>query len=161
MKKFIQKMSQGLEWIGGLMILLMTVVVLLQVIMRYIFNSPLTWTEEFARYLFVYITFLGAALLIYERGHLYVEIIFNNLPIRIRKILQLILDVIILGFSVFLTISAKASMDVAEGSFSTAMHIPMNYIGFSVLLGALLIILFSLWNIVQDVKGAFSRGGED
>ena len=129
MKKIIQKMSQGLEWIGGLMILLMTVVVLLQVIMRYIFNSPLTWTEEFARYLFVYITFLGAALLIYERGHLYVEIIFNNLPIRIRKILQLILDVIILGFSVFLTISAKASMDVAEGSFSTAMHIPMNYIG--------------------------------
>ena len=160
MKKAVKGLASIIEWIGGIAILVMTLVVLLNVIMRYVFSYSLTWTEEFARYLFIYITFLGAGLLTYERGHLFVEIIFNNLPHKTKKIVQLIIDAIVFGFAVYLVPSALTTMKVASGSFSTAMHIPMEYISMSVLFGALLIAIFALWNVVQDVKG-MKEGGEE
>ncbi len=152
MKKRMDKFAHVIEIIGGIGILIMTLTVLLQVIMRYVFNSPLTWTEELARYLFIYLTFIGGGLLVYQRGHLFVEVIFNNLPDRVRKGIQIFIDAIVCGFSVYLLISAKTLMGIASGSYSTAMHIPMEYISFSVLLGAVLIILFSVCNIYEDLK---------
>ena len=138
----------------------MTLVVLLQVIMRYIFNHPLTWTEELARYIFIYITFLGAGVLVYERGHLFVEVIFSNLPAGMRTAVQLIIDLIIFGFSLYLMVSSKVSMQFAGGSKSTAMQIPMEYISLSVMTGAVLMAVFSLHHIVDDIRRANRKEGK-
>lgn len=160
MKKLMDRVAHCIESAGGAAILVMTAVVLLQVVMRYVFNTPLTWTEEFARYIFVYITFLGAGLLVYERGHLFVEVIFSHLPEKVKMTIQLCIDGIVLGFSIYLAVSSSAAMQFAKGSRSTAMQIPMEYIGLSVMLGAILMILFSLYNIVKDVQNIGGKGGK-
>lgn len=160
MKKLMDKIAFCIDSIGGIAVLVMTLVVLLQVIMRYVFNTPMTWTEEFARYLFIYITFLGAALLVYERGHLYVEVIFGNLPGRMKTAVRLLIDFIIFGFSIYLIISSASSMLVSQGSRSTAMQIPMQYISLSVMAGAVLMTLFSLYNIFRDLQEWRKKGGE-
>lgn len=161
MKKILDKLSACITAVGGAAVLLMTLVVLLQVIMRYVFNRPLTWTEEFARYLFIYITFLGAGVLVYERGHLFVEVIFNHLPVKVKYIVQLVIDIIVFSFSVYLAFSSRASMEFASGSKSTAMQIPMEYIGMSVMTGAVLMAVFSLYHIARDLRGEGKREGED
>ena len=159
MKKFYDKLTKTISLIGGLLVLAMTLIGLLQVVMRYIFNSPLTWTEELARYIFVYITFLGASVLLYERSHLFVEIIFNNLKPAVKRIVQLIIDIIVCGFSVFLIFSSRTAMFFQKGSHSTAMHIPMQYIGMSVMIGAILMTIVAVYNIVRDIQNL--KGGEE
>lgn len=152
MKKIMDKLASCIETIGGIAILIMTLIVLLQIVMRYFFNSPLTWSEEIARYIFIYITFLGAGILVYERGHLFVEVLFNKIQGKAKNVLQLILDLIVLIFSLYLLWSSRYSMQYAHGSRSTAVQIPMEYIGLSVMIGAVLMILFSLYHVVTGIK---------
>lgn len=151
MKKFLDALAKGIDFVGGVMVLVMTLLIILQVVMRYVFSSPLKWTEELARFLFIYITFVGGSLLVYQRGHLYVEILFASLSKRAKKVATLIIDVIVLAFSAFVIYSAIFLMDTVSGSFSTAMNIPMQYISFSVCLGAILMVLFSSYNVYRDV----------
>ncbi len=152
MKKIMDKLASCIETIGGIAILMMTLIVLLQIVMRYFFNSPLTWSEEIARYIFIYVTFLGAGILVYERGHLFVEVLFNKIQGKAKNVLQLILDLIVLIFSLYLLWSSRYSMQYAHGSRSTAVQIPMEYIGLSVMIGAVLMILFSLYHVINDIK---------
>jgi len=49
------------------------VVVLLQVVSRYLLDNSLTWTEELSRYLFAWIIFLGAALGLRDQSHIKVD----------------------------------------------------------------------------------------
>lgn len=157
MKKITDKLASCIAAIGGIAILAMTLIVLLQIIMRYVFNSPLTWSEEIARYIFIYVTFLGAGLLVYERGHLFVEVIFSKISGKAKTVLIFIIDLIVLLFSLYLLVSSRYSMRFAHGSRSTALQIPMEYIGLSVMIGAVLMILFSVCHVIEDIRTLFKR----
>ena len=77
----------------------MVVAIFLQVVFRYIFNSPLAWSEEVGRYLFIWTTFLGASVGAYYNKHIRVVALtefMNN--IRVRAAILLLCDVICLVF---------------------------------------------------------------
>ena len=65
---------------------LMVVLVFGNVVMRYPFNSGFTLSEELSRWLFVWMTFLGAVVALNERGHLGTDSLVARLPIRGKKI---------------------------------------------------------------------------
>ena len=60
-------------------------VVILQVIFRYIFNNSLFWSEELARYLLVWLTFLGASCAYHRRVHPSIDLITNRLDEKVKK----------------------------------------------------------------------------
>lgn len=68
------------RWIIIVMMAMMTVLVFLQVLSRYLFDSPLGWSEEFARFAFVWLSFLGAATLVRSDGHIRVALLVDALP---------------------------------------------------------------------------------
>ncbi len=61
--------------------------VLVQVIFRYFFDSPLTWSDELARYLFVWCAFLGWVIAARRRSHLAITSVQAKLPPRGRALL--------------------------------------------------------------------------
>ena len=74
-------------------------VVMLQVFMRYFLNSPLVWSEEFARYLFMWISLIGWVFAVRSGTHIRISIVADNLPVRVRKILDIINFLLTLVFS--------------------------------------------------------------
>ena len=122
-----------------LVILLIVTVTLtfIQVVMRYIFHNSLAWSEELARYLFLYLIWIGAAYAVKREQHLRIEIILNRIPKEKLKTFENFIYFIWLGFSVFLFISSlNMTMDVfASGQLSPAMRIPMGYAYISIPLG--------------------------
>lgn len=122
-----------------LVILLIVTVTLtfIQVVMRYIFHNSLAWSEELARYLFLYLIWIGAAYAVKREQHLRIEIILNRIPKEKLKTFENFIYFIWLGFSVFLFISSlNMAMDVfASGQLSPAMRIPMGYAYISIPLG--------------------------
>lgn len=79
-----------LRWLLILLMAAMSVVVLLQVAFRYLLSTPLPWSEEAARFLFVWVTFVGAALLVREDGHIKVTGFLEALPRRARALCLLV-----------------------------------------------------------------------
>lgn len=122
-----------------LVILLIVTVTLtfIQVVMRYIFHNSLAWSEELARYLFLYLIWIGAAYAVKREQHLRIEIILNRIPKEKLKTFENFIYFIWLGFSVFLFISSlNMTMDVfASCQLSPAMRIPMGYAYISIPLG--------------------------
>jgi C4-dicarboxylate transporter, DctM subunit len=62
-----------IDWVVALSLMVMVVVVFLQVVYRYVFASPITWSEEMARFIFVWITLLGTFLALKSKNHISIE----------------------------------------------------------------------------------------
>jgi TRAP-type C4-dicarboxylate transport system permease small subunit len=69
------------------LVVVMTTVVFLQVVYRYLLAQPLRWPEELARYVFVWISLLGAALSLHRRSHFGMDFFFRMLPHKGRRFL--------------------------------------------------------------------------
>lgn len=86
MREFFARLDTAIaaavRWIIILMMAMMTILVFLQVLFRYLFNTPLGWSEEFARFAFVWLSFLGAASLVRSDGHIRVSLVVDWLPDR-------------------------------------------------------------------------------
>jgi TRAP-type C4-dicarboxylate transport system permease small subunit len=69
----------------ALFLAIMVVLVFGNVVLRYAFNSGITVSEEISRWLFVWLTFLGAIIAMREHGHLGVDSLVKRLPARGRR----------------------------------------------------------------------------
>lgn len=89
--------------VGALMIA-MFVLVFTNVVTRYGFGFSLAWGEEVARFLMIWVTFLGAGLALREGRHVAIEVLQDRLPASARRWLRLGLAVLILAFLAFLVV---------------------------------------------------------
>lgn len=107
--------------VGGAMVL----VVLIGTISRYVFNSPLLWTEEAARYLMIWMALVGASITLKRREHVGIEIVINKFRPEIRVIIKLIRDFLILYFLYILIKQGSIMALEAKDQLSPALRISM------------------------------------
>lgn len=84
MTRIVERLCRLLETGIGLALALMVILVFSNVVLRYAFNSGIAISEELARWLFVWITFLGAAAAIQRRSHMGTDLLVRLLPRRLR-----------------------------------------------------------------------------
>lgn len=109
-----------------IMFLAMFAIVTVNVIMRYLFNSPISWAGELSRYLFISIIFLGAILALKEGAHIGMDFLIQSLPERIYKKIILINNLVILGFLLAFTVAGIRMAINNTRVYSSAMSIPMS-----------------------------------
>ena len=85
-QKLITGYCRALSVLMVVCLALMVVMVFGNVVMRYGFNSGLTLSEELSRWLFVWMTFLGAVVALNERGHLGTDALIARLPVAAQKL---------------------------------------------------------------------------
>lgn len=106
MKSLAQNVGKLLEALCVLILGLMSCLVFLNVVLRYGFNSSISVTEEVSRYMFVWLTFLGAVLAFSENQHVNVTILTSKLSQVKRKVLYVITDIAML-FCCYLIVSGS------------------------------------------------------
>jgi TRAP-type C4-dicarboxylate transport system permease small subunit len=74
------------------------IIVVVAVIARYGFGQAVSWTEEVPRYLLIWISFLAAAVGVFNRDHVGFDVLFNALPKPMRRALGVTLSALILMF---------------------------------------------------------------
>jgi C4-dicarboxylate transporter DctQ subunit len=77
----------GLFWIAVILLIFTTVGTCVDVIGRYIFNSPIPWMLEVTEYIMLYIPFLGAAFVMKDDAHIKVDVITLRFAPRNRDLL--------------------------------------------------------------------------
>lgn len=107
---------------------LMSIFVFGNVILRYVFNSGLTWSEELARFLFVWMTFLGAIGALKDNKHLGVDLLLRKLPPNLYKLIYVIGQIVIL-FLLLIILHGSWKMTLLNvNNYSPAIGLPLSSI---------------------------------
>lgn len=83
------------EWLGGALFLIIFCILIAQILSRQVFHSPLIWSEELAKLLFVYVGMLGISVAIRKQEHVYIDFLTNLMPTKVRKISNTFVQLII------------------------------------------------------------------
>jgi TRAP-type C4-dicarboxylate transport system permease small subunit len=139
------------RWLGritafmaGTILAAMTILVFLTVIYRYFLLAPISWGEEMARFLFIALSLLGAALAMKDRSHFTITILTDKLPTAVRTGLEV---VVVLGATALLGVVIGKGWSLTllnRNQISPALGVPMSVAYLPVPLGATLMLLF-LW----------------
>ncbi|MEO5670686.1 MAG: TRAP transporter small permease [Ramlibacter sp.] len=131
-------------------LVLMVIMVFGNVVLRYVFNSGLTVSEELSRWLFVWMTFLGAVVAMRNHAHLGTDTLVARLPPAGKKACFVIGHVLMLFVCVLMVKGGWQQTVIALGSTSAVMEASMAWfmasgVVFAVL--ASLFILLELWKL--------------
>lgn len=137
-----------------LLMAVMTALIIVQIFMRYVVQESLTWSEELARYLFVWATYLGAAYGVKKNAHICIEAVTGALPGRIKEITYIVAQVIFLLFAALVVKEGFVlSMKIFKfGQSSAALGMPMGIIYLAPTVGFALVFIRLIQNIVAGFK---------
>ncbi len=131
--------------------ILMIIISFLQVFFRYVLNNPLFASEELARLFGVWLTFLGSALAIRYREHIAVDIVYIRVPDRLKKIFNLLSNIILAGFQIFLVIEGAKLSYMFHKFESHALRFSMSFFFSALPITAFLILIFLAKAIKEDI----------
>lgn len=148
MKSLIDGYCRFLEVLIALALAVMVVLVFGNVLLRYAFNSGITISEEVSRWLFVWLTFLGAIVALKEHGHLGSDMLMSRLPSGGKK-LVLVLGHVLMLYITWLLFSgsltqARINWDV-EAPVTGAPVAIFYAAGIVFAVSAALLLLYELW----------------
>jgi TRAP-type C4-dicarboxylate transport system permease small subunit len=119
----------------------MTCLVFVSVLLRYVFNSPLAWSEELASLLFAWLTFVGAYVGFRTHSHIRIDTVAIFLPAGARRGIQWLADVAVLAI-LGIFIWQGVSLTVTTWSLEfPAMEISRGYLYISLPVGACLMVV--------------------
>ncbi|MDR1573659.1 MAG: TRAP transporter small permease [Clostridiales Family XIII bacterium] len=146
-KKFIDNFE---EYILLPSLVFTLALIFLQVVMRYVFHNSLSWSEELARYFFIWQLWIGVSYAAKKQCHIRIKLIENALNEMQKKILETVVIVIWFGFGCFVIVQGYAiAMQIgAYGQTSSALGLPMVYAYMAVPVGATMMNARLIQNLV-------------
>ncbi len=144
----IEKME---ETIITYMLLFISCVVMLQIIMRYVFNNSLTWSEELSTFVMMWMTWVACSYAVKKNMHLRVTLFIDMLKGKWRSYAYILIDIVWFVFSVYMVVmgSKMVQLSYRGGRVSPALQVPMYFIYSSVIVGCLLMCLSLISSIFK------------
>lgn len=90
--KYINKLE---EWLGGALFIVIFGILIAQILSRQVFHSPLIWSEELAKLLFVYVGMLGISVAVRKQEHVFIDFLTNLMPEKIRKFTNTLVQLLV------------------------------------------------------------------
>jgi len=128
------------------------IVMILQVVFRYALNSPLTWTEELARILYIWACYLGAPVALRRGNHVTIVFVAERLPGLLSRFVGLAIQGMSLIFFCALTVLGTILAMKSHSIEAITLPIPWSVIYAAAPLSAVLMILQSLaggWGLLR------------
>ena len=125
-----------------------------EVIRREVFAYSSIWGEEVVRYAFIYLAWIGAASAVRERAHIRIDVIFVYLSNRVKALLYLFGDLVMLGVAVLAVWWSLETVSVSWkfGSVSHGLRVSMVWFLMAVPIGFSLMIFRLLQSIARDLR---------
>lgn len=108
--RWLGRYTRALDMLSGLCLAVMVLLVFGNVVLRYTLNSGITVSEELSRWLFVWLTFMGAVVALREHGHLGTDVLVSRLPATGKKVCLVLAQIAMLYVSWLLLKGSWAQM---------------------------------------------------
>lgn len=162
-KKSIQMIDRATDILSGLLqgwiVFFLMVMVLVEVLTRYILQSPLSIADELGGYLLVSVTFLGLAYTWKEGGHVRVELLVNLLPPKVGRFFRFITLVMAAVFCIPMIMGSYSLLQdslLFETRSGSWLRTPLVYPQSLLLIGS---VLLAVQLAAEILKSVFSLSG--
>ncbi len=152
MRKVIHVIDRCLEYLLVFLMAAMVLNVLWQVITRFVFVNPSTFTGELARYLLIWLSLFGASYVSGKQQHLAIDFLPARLGEEKRKKLQTAVHIFILVFALLVMVVGGANLvshTFYLNQLSAALRINLGFVYLALPLSGSLIMFYSVHNIVM------------
>lgn len=152
----MERLRTGMDWLleRSLIVIMamLTLDVLWQVAARYLLAQPSSWTEELARFLLIWVSLLGTAYLTGRQEHIAIDLLSERIDAAARQRVFRFVQVSILVFAVVVLVLGGLNLitiTLSLGQSSPALGIPLGYVYLVVPLSGILIVLYSIANLLS------------
>ena len=149
----LDRFCRLLDLASGLALAVMAAMVFGNVVLRYGFNSGIAVSEELSRWLFVWMTFLGALVALKENGHLGTDMLTSRLGRTSRRVCMGLSQLLMLGCTVMLFQGSLAQVKINLDVEAPVTGAPMAVVyaaGLAFAVPAIMLLLWQLWRTVSN-----------
>ncbi len=149
MKKLLFSLD---DIIAGIAFVITIVIVVINVMCRYLFNVTFQWAEEMASICFVWVVFVGAASAYKHNMHIGIDVLVNLFKGKTKKALVLLVDIVLVVTN-FVLIFLSAQFAIYGSVKPTGvLRIPYTYINIAATVGFTLMAIYSVGFLITDIK---------
>ena len=106
MKKILKFLNDYLEeTICIILMSVMTIIIFIQVIMRYVMHNSLSWSEELARYCFIWLIYIGVAYGCKLMKHIKIDAALKLFPEKVRPYITIVGELLVLAFAAYIVVT--------------------------------------------------------
>jgi len=151
-KAFLAKVNTLMDWAARIIMINMLIAITLQIIMRYVFNSPLQWSEELARFSYAWFCFFGISVATKDRSHLAVTLLVDRLPQKIRSTLNIFALIIMLVF--FILVSwHTAELPRVQGNIKAySLGVPFYLLHMCIIPSFVVSAFYTVYHLYLDLR---------
>lgn len=139
------------DWVTFVIFWGMAGCVFLQFFTRYVLNNSYAWTEEIAANGLVVVVFLGSVMCVRMMRHIQVDIIFRFLPTRASRILNVIVDLIVIVFFAYMCWVLWRYVGIVGRERMVTINLPRGFVFYAVLAAFVLMLARALQNFIRDL----------
>jgi TRAP-type transport system small permease protein len=140
------------KWLAVLLLAIMTTITLSGVFFRYVLDDALPWSEEIAKYLMVWLTFIAAPLAFRAGALVSIQALPNALNGRKNEILQIIIQLIVIGLMVMFVDIGVFLTKNAMIQRASSIDFSIAYVYASMPLGAVMILLVAFQFLLEALR---------
>lgn len=157
MEKLRNFLNKVLNILAGGSLAIMVILTTYQVITRYVFKAPSTWSEELVGYLFAWSTMFGATIISGERGHMNIPILIDRFNPPMRKAFHIFSEVIAFLFSAtILVFGGYQVSQLAMGQQTSSLGVAVGVFYWVMPVCGVIILIYSVLNIIGIANGTIS-----
>ena len=135
----LRQLRNVASFIGTLSYGILFLTFIFQVIMRFVFNKPLTWSDELIVILYVFSMFWAGAFLLKEKDHVMLDLIYEHLPLQGKRVFSIAYSLLIGGLFLW---AVPASYSYV--SFMMRENTPVLDVPFGFVFGAFILFLLAV-----------------
>lgn len=137
------------EYAGLALFFLMGLLMILQLLSRYVFSSPLLFTEEFSRLAYVWVAFLGMAVAHRRRDHIRIDLFTDMLPAGVKKALDIATQLVCLLLLAYLCYWGVEYMIFNQWNVAASVNFPLYWVYAALPVGCALSIVNIVCNFFK------------
>jgi TRAP-type C4-dicarboxylate transport system permease small subunit len=152
MDRAMRILEKAMEYLVASIMFFLVTIVFIQVLLRYVLQTSLPWTEEMARYLFVWLVFIATSVCVKKEAHLGIDVIVVRFSPKVQRHLYTLSLVLSLIFSIVVVYKGYDLLARSGDQISPMLHVPMSFVYIIIPISYMVICLVLLWQISRSVK---------
>lgn len=134
------------QYIAALCFIALTIMLTGQVLSRYILKHSITWMEEAATILFVWMIYLGVSSAVTKRKHLRIDFLLDMMPFKVKRGMLIASNIIFALFNIYISYIMYKVITLLGNSHTTMLNIPQKLVYSIIPFG----LLLSVIRLVED-----------
>lgn len=159
--RLVDGINRIVGYILAVMLGVMSLLILVQIFTRFVIEYPLHWTEELARYLMVYLVFLGAAIALRNNRLIAIEALTQVLSPLLQRVFKIVVMILTIVFAIILIIHGFEIVQAVSMQKSAGLRIPMSVPYLAIPIGALLMVINACAVLFTPHRDTEEKEGEE